>query len=102
MGALFSIRSRTRDITNMFDPLRAVVDVLGQFKVAIKPDVLTDLGVVPGLWDKTTKMYHSAREAVKPLVENEIANVRGDAEAFSSEARPLLSPHLDDEIPLWA
>jgi hypothetical protein len=67
-------------------PISELAD-LDKSLASLGGEVLADLNTVPAQWDKTAKLYHSAREVLKPLVENEIANVRAEADRFAAQVR---------------
>ncbi|KAL3316100.1 Dynein heavy chain 9, axonemal [Cichlidogyrus casuarinus] len=82
MGLLGSVKERQAATDTMFEPLKATIELLRSYNQEMSDHVHQQLENLPEMWNNLKKTAVTVKQAVAPLQNNEISNIRRKCATF--------------------
>ncbi|RDD42081.1 Dynein beta chain, ciliary [Trichoplax sp. H2] len=76
MGHLLAVRDRTSATDELFEPLKATIDLLKTYEQEMSEEVHNQLRELPEKWNNTKKISVTVKQSVAPLQAAEVAIIR--------------------------
>jgi len=82
MGHLIAVRDRQAATDEMFEPLKATIELLKTYSQEMSEDVHQQLQELPEKWANIKKVAITVKQQVAPHQTNEVANIRRKTASF--------------------